>query len=292
MRIARSHWPFLAGVLAVSVLQLVAVGCSSPSAVRRYASVSAVAGEKFSPVADDLCGSCQRRERYHLLGHWESDLDSLDERTAEACEEYARAEPHLVAAHRVLTRYLTALGRLSAGDLVTYDKPLDKLAGTLTQTDIFGEDGINAVKGISEVLMEAVSGGWRRKQLGAVIEKTNPDIQSLTAVLREIVEKDYEQLLESEAEAARKFYLGELREHGEEEPLTAVLVYDKWSQEDGVIETRKDAARAYVKVLERIAAGHQNLYDHRNELSSKEVRRLVLGHVTSIEELVRSVRDL
>jgi hypothetical protein len=157
---------------------------------------------------------------------------------------------------------------------------------------MFGEDGIKAVKGISEVLMEAASGGWRRKQLGAVIEKVNPDIQSLTASLSGIVAEDYEQLLDGEEEAARKFYLGKIRDHREAEPLTAVLVYDKWRQEEDVIESRRDAAEAYVKVLEKIAAGHRNLYDNRDDLGSKEARKLVLEQVTSIEELVKHARDL
>ncbi len=292
MRIARSHLPSLLGVFAFALLEFTAAGCSSPSAVRRYASVSTVAGERFSGIAGDLAGSCERRERYHLLVEWQSDLDSLDEMTAETCAKYSRVAPRLVTAHRVLIRYLTALGRLSAGDLVAYDKPLDEFARTLTQTDMFGEDGIKAVKGISEVLMEAASGGWRRKQLGAVIEKVNPDIQSLTASLSGIVAEDYEQLLDGEEEAARKFYLGKIRDHREAEPLTAVLVYDKWRQEEDVIESRRDAAEAYVKVLEKIAAGHRNLYDNRDDLGSKEARKLVLEQVTSIEELVKHARDL
>jgi len=292
MRVARLLSLNLFVFLAFACLQFAAGGYSSPSAVRRYTSVSTAAGERFSEIANDLPGSCQRRERYHLFGQWQSDLDSLDGQTAEACAKYTRAAPRVVAAHRVLTRYLAALGKLSAGDLVAYDKPLDEFAKTLVQTDMLGEDGINAVKSISEVLMEAASGGWRRKQLGAVIEKTNPDIQNLTAVLRGIVAEDYAQLLESEAEAARKFYLGKIRDHREEEPLTAVLVYEKWRKEEDAIESRREAAGAYVKVLERIAAGHQDLYDHRSELDSKDVKKLVLEHVASIEELVTNVRVL
>ena len=292
MRIARSLLPSLLGILALASLQLAAGSCSSPSAVRRFASASTAAGEKFSGIADDLTGSCERREEYRLLVQWQSDLDSLDERTAGACAKYSRASPRLVAAHRVLIRYLEALSRLSAGDLVVYDKPLDQLAGTLSRTDVFDEDGVRAVKGISEVLMEAASGGWRRKQLGVFIDKANPDIQALAAALRGIVGRDYEQLLDDEAEAARKFYLGKIKNHRDKEPLTAVLVFEKWREEKDVIESRKDAARAYVKVLEKIAAGHQDLYDHRDELSSKEAKKLVMGNVASIEELVKNVRDL
>jgi hypothetical protein len=292
MRVAGSLVLNLFAYLAFIALPFVTDGCANPSAVRRFATISTAAGQRFSEIANDVPGSCERRERYRLLDEWQADLDALDEQTAAACAKYTKAAPRLVGAHRVLTRYLTALGKLAADDIVTYDKSLDDFAETLGRTETLERDGIEAAKGISEVLMEAAAGGWRRRQLGTVIEKTNPDVQTLAAALRAIVGGDYHQLLDSESEAARKFYLGKIRDHRETEPLTAVLVYENWQKEENVIEHKRETADAYVKVLMRVAAGHQDLYDHRNELDSKDVRKLVLEHVTAIEDLIADVRSV
>jgi hypothetical protein len=248
------------------------------------------AGESFTAIANDLPESCVRRERYRFLGDWRSDLDALDWETARSCAKYSKAAPRLAGSHRVLMQYLTALGDLSAGALVSYDASLDELSGALDQTEMFEGAGIDAVAGMCGVLMDAAAGKWRRRQLGSVIERANPHVLALTAALRDVISADYAQLLDGESEAARKFYLGKLRDHRDDEPLASLLVYSKWRDEEDVIEAKRKAAGAYVKVLDRIAKGHQELHDRRRELDSKEARRLVLRHVTVIEDLLADAR--
>jgi hypothetical protein len=151
------------------------------------------------------------------------------------------------------------------------------------------ESGVKAARDLCAVLTEAAAGKWRRSKLGVVIETANPDVRALAEALDGIIAEDYARLLDEESEAARKFYLGKLREHGGEEPLASVLVFSKWRDEEAVIEGKRKAADAYVKVLDKIVEGHQDLFDRREKLGSKESRRLVLRHVTAIEELLGEV---
>jgi hypothetical protein len=290
MRLAVSRLSSLRIVLGCVFLSCLAAGCSDPTAVRRFASVAKTAGESFSLIADDFPRSCERRERYRLLGNWRSDLDSLDEETTRSCAKYTKAAPRLIGANRVLVRYLTALGELSAGDLVTYDDSLGELAKALDATGMLDENGVGAAKSVCAVLADMSAGKWRRNKLGSVIEKTNPDIQTLAAALRGIISIDYAQLLDDESEAARKFYLGTIRDYRDDEPLTSVLIYDKWQKEEGTIENKRHAAETYVKVLDKIAKGHQELFDRRGQLDTKEARKLLLKHVTAIEELLTGVQ--
>ena len=291
MKRARRFVRLVGASLACVTFSVFAVGCADPSAVGRFASVARTAGESFSAIADDFPESCTRRERYRLLVGWQSDLDALEEETARSCARYVKSAPRLVGAHRVLVRYLAALGEFSAGGLVSYDDSLDELAGAVERSDMLDENDIEAVKRISAVLMDAAGGKWRRKQLNSVIEQTNPDVQILTSTLRGIISVDYAQLLDDEREAARKFYLGKIRTHGDDEPLTALLVYEKWQKEDEIIDGKRKAAEAYVKVLDKIAKGHQDLFDRRDALDSRDARRLVLEHVNAIEELLIEVRS-
>jgi len=267
------------------VMTLVALGCSNPPAVKRFASASTAAGKAFPEIADDLPGSCIRRERYHFLADWRSDLDSLDTLTRAACERYTRAAPRLAGAHRVLVSYLDALGKLSAGDLVEYDKGVDALGGALAAVNPADKKTIEAASSISGTLAEAAALKWRRKELAGMIARSNADVQTLASALRGVIEVDYARLLDDEWEAARKFYLGMLDEHRESEPLTAMLVYERWRGDQNAIIEKRKTARAYVKLLDKIAAGHQDLYDHRDALSSKEARALILKHAEAIEDL-------
>ena len=276
--------------LVVSLVCLSVAGCADPPAIKRFAAASASAGERFPEIANDIEKSCERREKYRLLGRWGADLDSLEHVTAGTCAAYGRAVSRLSGSHRVLMGYMKALGNLSAGEVVSYDQPIDDLGDAVAAISPADAKSVAAVKGVSEVIAEAVAGEWRRKQLSTVIEKTNADVQTLITALRETIEGDYERLLDAESEAARKFYLGVIKEYRGEEPLTAILVYDRWLGEERAIEARRETAGAYVKVLKKIARGHQDLYDHRDALKSKDVKKLVLKHSTAIEELAADLR--
>ena len=277
--------------LVVSLVCLSVAGCAEAPAVKRFAAASASAGEKFPEIANDIEESCERREKYRLLGRWGADLDSLEEVTALTCAEYGRAVSRLSGAHRVLIGYMKALGNLSAGEIVSYDNPVDDLGDAVVGISGADAKSVAAVKGVSEVLAEAVAGKWRNKQMSTVIERTNADVQALVTALCETIEGDYGRLLDAESEAARKFYLGLIKEYRGEEPLTAVLVYDRWLGEERAIEARRETARSYVKVLHKIGRGHQDLFNHRDALKSKDVRKLVLKHSTAIEDLAADLGD-
>jgi hypothetical protein len=277
-------------LLTCAFVLLLGAGCTEPSAVGRFASAGESAEQSFSAIASDFPEACIRRERYRLLAGWRADLGTLDEETARSCAGHTKAARRLIGANRVLIRYLDALGKLAAGDLVVYDDSLEDVTKALGDSELIDEAGLDAVSGICGTLANAAAGKWRRSRLSAVIDSTNAQVRILTAALHGIISSDYTQLLDAESEAARKFYLGEIREHGEGEPLTALLVYDKWREEEAVIEAKRTAAAAYVKVLDKIATGHQTLYERRNELGSKEVRKLVLEHVNAIEDLLADVR--
>jgi hypothetical protein len=278
-------------VLLYSALLLHGPGCADPSAVGRFASVGKAADESFSSLAKDFTDSCLRGERYRLLGEWQSDIGTLEAEAARSCKKHARAAKRVNGAHRVLIRYLSALGELAGGDLVSYDDSIGELAGSLEDADMLGDEGVDAVTKVCAVLMDAAAGKWRRRELGSAIERANADVRALAEALRGVVEEDYARILDDESEAARKFYLGKLREHGNEEPLASVLVYAKWEEEEAVIEGKRKAAEAYVKVLDKIIEGHQDLYDRRDKLDSKETRKLVLKHVTAIEDLLSEVQQ-
>jgi hypothetical protein len=181
--------------------------------------------------------------------------------------------------------YLKALGSLSAGELVSYDGASGDFGDALGDIAPDEAKRIAAAEGIAGVIAEAATGKWRRKELGKAIENANGDVQILAAALSGTIESDYARLLDAESEAARKFYMSVIREHRGAEPLTAILLYDRWIGEKKKVDARRETARGYVKVLKKIARGHQDLYEHRGDLKSKDVRKLVVAHAAAIEDL-------
>jgi hypothetical protein len=277
----------------VTVLLLVCTAaCVDTSAVKRFAAVSATAGDQFDLVADDLPASCVRQQRYLALADSQITLDDIRAETEAQCDEYSSLAQRLTGANKVLVNYLKALGKLAEDKIVVYDRRIDDFAEALDGTEMFDTEKIEAVQGLTTVLSEAVAGEWRRNELKRAIEMANPDVQILVGALGGVIEDDYLRLLEVEREAAKHYYLGQIKEHGAGEPLTVTLVFDKWREEDGAADDKRDAAELAVKILEKIARGHQKLYDNRDDLSSKQIRTMLVEYTAVIEQLVGDFEKL
>lgn len=279
----------VAAAFCLSAIVCAAVGCVDTSAVKRFAAVSAVAGDGFEIVASDLPAACGRQQGYLALADSQITMDGIRERSQETCADYTALASRLVAANKILMAYLKALERLADDKLVVYDKRIDDFAEALDEADMFDAEKIEAARGLATVLTNAVAGEWRRKEMKKALEEANPDVQALAGVLRDVIEMDYARLLDVEGEAAKHYYLGQIREHGQAEPLAATLVLDKWREEDAAVGDRRSAAVAAVKILDKVARGHQKLYDNRDDLSSKQIRELLVEYTLILEELVEDI---
>lgn len=269
-----------------------AAACVDTSAVKRFAAVSATAGGQFEQVADDLPASCIHRHRFLALADSQVTLDDIRDRAEADCDEYAKLARRLVKANKVLVSYLKALGKLAEDKIVVYDKRIDNFADALDDTDMFDAKKIEAVQGLTTVLANAAAGEWRRKELKKAIEEANPDVQTLIDALRGVIGEDYLRLLDVEREAAKHYYLGQIKEYGAGEPLTVTLVFEKWKDEDNAVDDKRDAADLTVKILDKIARGHQKLYDNRDDLSSKQIRNLLVEYTEILEDLVSDFEKL
>jgi hypothetical protein len=274
-------------LIAAAVLLL--AGCTTPTTVKKYAGVSKTAGETFSSVHKDLYRSCVRRQHYHGLSVASPDLDSLETAGARTCAEFKKAERGLRASSKALVDYLKVLSKLADKSIVAYDAEFDDFADAVKDTYPFDDRRVEAVEGVTSFIAEAAAGAWRRKELGQAIERTNDDVQILAAMLEEVVSEDYGRLIDGEREAARKYYLGKLKNGGAGDPLTAVLVYDLWEKKEAEIDARRDGAKACARILRRIGRGHQKLFDNRHDLDSREMKTFVLDYTESIEELIDEV---
>ncbi len=288
----RKRFQRIAATVYLTAVMCGAAACVDTSAVKKFAAASAEAGDQFETLANDLPASCDRLHRYLALADSQITLDDIRSRSEESCVGYEALASRLAGANKVLVTYLKALGKLADDKLVVYDKRIGDFADALDETEMFDAEKIEAVHGLTAVLANAAAGEWRRKELKKAIERANPDVQTLIEGLRDVISIDYPRLLDVEAETARHYYLGQIKEYGQGEPLTVTLVFDKWTEEDIAITDRRNVAAACVMILDKIARGHQELYDNRDDLSSKQIRDMLLEYTVILEELVEDVTDL
>lgn len=257
-------------------------GCIDLASVSKFAAISKEAGLTFPDLVEDMQASCLRRAYYAP--------ESKQKEALDGCEQYKSLRDPLIKAHKLLIAYLTAMGTLASDEVVAYDKSFDGLKNTIQTTGKFDKAQVDAIGNIVKAISDAAVNVYRRNQLKKVIETNNSDIQTLTNALKDIVGQDYKRLLSLEEEGLETYYKTNLLNFKPQEPLTALVVNKMRVSDKEALQRRIDAADAYVKVLDNIAKGHQELYDNRNKLDSKKVLQDLAGYAQSIDDMIGKLR--
>jgi hypothetical protein len=79
------------------------------------------------------------------------------------------------------------------------------------------------------------------------------------------------------------------REKGRE-PVAAELIWERSNLTAAQFRQREKALPKYVETLKQIAAGHQALYDNRDNLSNKEVAAQIKRYTRRIQAAIKAAR--
>ncbi len=270
---------------------LFTTGCATNKAIQEFTTASASATSRLPVLADDLSESCIRQNQYLAIRVGSFDPLRLRQESETKCIDFQSSEKSFVIANKVLVNYLQTLGKLAGGDIVTYDKNLDKLVNNLGGTSLIPKEKVNAISAVVSFLGQATANRWRRKQVGKAIAAVNTDIQTLISTLSSIVTKDYFQLLQNEQLAAKNLYLGTIKENQKKEPVTIILLQQQWDREFKVLEDRKKTVATYGEILTTIAQGHQLFADKRTTLNKKAVKKEISGYTARLTPLISDIND-
>ena len=111
----------------------------------------------------------------------------------------------------------------------------------------------------------------------------------MTNGLRDIISRDYRQILNIESLAANDFYHTSVNESREREPLAAVLVLRDRDDRIAELTKKREAIAAYVRALDAVRDGHQKLYDHRNELRAKVLAAELADQTETLQRISRQL---
>lgn len=300
----------------VMAVTLLTTSCVELKAIRKFAATSAVVGQKFPALSADVYGSCTRRYKYRFYRvaqfnarqmkeidelkdaeNLETFQSSLPVETIAAerdCRRFKEIELSVVALNQALVTYMQTMGDLAADDLTSYDKKLDALGSSITGAGFFNENEVGAGKNLAKFILDATTNFYRRKKLKTAIETRNEDVKLLAQALKRFVGQNYILELRNEQRQLNNYYQATIQEHQDRvknaDPLLVLPIKAMWNPEQERLQSRIDAAEAYVKILDNVSAGHQKLYDSRNNLNSKEMRQTAMQYARNIESLVEDFR--
>ena len=248
-------------LLGLVLAAVMLAGCANLAAIREFAATSTEAAQYRTIVADYIDAPVRIKTRYapaDQAGRWD---DIARARKAE--------EARLLALQQVVAQYMDSLGQLAADDLVVYDKELDGLNKSLVRAGALKSGESDAVAAITKLVLKAGAEAWRRRQLRELIESANAPFQVVVGALHTTVTQGFMGELENERAALRNHYETLVRSSNDPAGIAALREWQTLRRAD--VDERENVAHVYAGLLQKIAAGHEALYEHRGDLSSRQL---------------------
>jgi hypothetical protein len=270
--------------LAAALLAIVLPGCASFKEVSAFASLS-VKGAGYDAVTQDYVGAIDRRKQYEPQ-KFQAELAALKIR-----REAQSAALDLL--QRTIADYMQGLGSLASGNIRSYDESLGDFSENLNKVSLLDDKEKDAVGALSTLLARSVTATYRQHEVRKLIQDGNQPLQDVVRATRKIVKNGIIPDLQAESALVERYYDKFMLAPGNPvEPIAMVLARKSKAEELGRVHSRIQTAQRYDVVLERMALGHQYLYEHRETISSDEVSQRFEPYIQVLRAAIKDLLDV
>jgi hypothetical protein len=277
-------------IVAVAMFLLAINGCVNLDDAAGLSKLSGEARISLPRVSNDVAGTCARQ---NILFENTPRAERPPAAQAQDCKAYQEIADHLAKDENVLADYFDALGKLASNEPMSYDATIEaNVTDTGANTALSANTAAagNDAQSILKSLADAITRGYREKQLGQLIQQNDPAIQSLTQALKKVIAVDYALLLSNEEVSMDNFYQGPMASAQPNERLTLILVQRQYAHDKSAMQSRKENIAAYGRIMDDISALHSKLKQEATRKVSileicKQVRPLVLSLNAALSDI-------
>ena len=232
---------------------------------------------QYNEVVTTYANTPERLKRYDPSGPWDSQT-TLRKNQAEALRQLLS----------VVSDYMAALATLSADSTIDYTKDVDSVTTSIGKLDAkISKNTLGAVGSLVKDLLETAAKAYQAKQVAKIVGEANDPLQAiLRGELRGIVDQDFRRDLEAEKTTLDLYYNRLLLEGRPSAAAKAAL--REWREARQEQNAKQlEAVDAYLKILDKVAEGHQKLYDNRNKLNAKTLIKDLYSLVVDLRKQIK-----
>jgi len=272
----------------VFVILALLSSCTSLRAVNNFSSVSSTGLSKFEEIPNSFTRHCLERCVSENIRKLEI------KRTADCdCSNYQKADSVTLLIYLSIRGYFEGLTDVSANDLTHYK--LDDLSASLT-AGTFGDIKIDqqqadAYKMVSTILLDAVTGNYRKNKIKKYVGEANQPLQVLLNKFQFILQQNLEGELNFKKEKLYAYYRELLLNdalNDYEKEKAATEYYEALS----AVNEEQHRIDLFANSLQDIAEGHQKIYDNRNKMTGKELSDSLIVYQSAISDAVSQFNKL
>lgn len=269
-------------LLSAILLLAFAQGCANNlKAIQDFASLSAESAD-YTTLVDNYLEFPTRQKHYQPSSR-HATLDSM-------AEERATQKKALLLRQAIVETYMNALGRLAADEIVDNTDELAKLTTALQTQAGTSPQETEAYEKIAGILTKVAGDRWRQSQLQDLIEQANSPIQRILGALHHIVTEGFGGDLQTEEAAIQNHYTTLIMESTDPAGKAALAEWKDFRMSQ--VQERSQAVQTYGTVLKKISDEHQELFDRRHELDSKQLLQHVANSAKDLRTLLETIKTL
>ncbi|MDQ3187189.1 MAG: hypothetical protein M3Q16_12200 [Pseudomonadota bacterium] len=274
----RSRLALTAVFLAVGIS-----GCASFKEVKTFASLSSNAAG-YDAITRDYIGAIDRRKQYQPA-KFHGELEALKMRRKAQCDS-------LDVLQQTVTDYMRALGSLASGETRTFDRSLVDFSDSLNEAALLDSNEKQAVGVLSTLLARSVTAVYRQHEMKKLIREGNQPLQDVIETTRKIVRNGIVADLQVESAIAGRYYDNFMfAPDNPVEPVAMALGKEAKAEALARVDNRIRSAQRYDAVMDKIAIGHQYLYDHRAMIGNDELDRQFKPYIDELRAAYRNLLD-
>jgi hypothetical protein len=277
-------------IVAATIFLLAFNGCVNQDDAAGLSKLSDEARVSLPRVSNDVAGTCARQNTLFdntPTAERPATLKALD------CKPYSQLATELAKDQNILLDYFDALGKLSSNEPPVYDSSIDANVTTISTNSALSASAVTAAtnaESLLKALADAATRGYREKQIDKILRDNDPAVQSLTQSLKKIITGDYALMLSNEESTDDNFYQGPMAAALPNERLALILVQRQYADDKTALQSHKDAAAAYGKVMDGLGTLHAKLAQEAGQKASlveigKQVAPIVESLKTSLSDL-------
>lgn len=271
-------------ILAVILLLGLLEGCTSFREVAAFASLSSSASGN-SAVVKDYIGAIDRRKQY------EPEKFHRELETQKARREAQQAA--IGALQQSMTVYMQALGALASGNIRSYDESLEELGERLNKVALLTNAEKDAAYALASLLSRTVTTLYRQHEIRKLIGNGNKPLEDVLAATRRIIGTGIVADLQAEAALVERYYDNFMLAPGNpDEPVAMALAREARVKALDRVDNKIQAAHRYLSVLDKVARGHQYLYEHLDIIGEHELDRQFQPYVDELRIAYREFVDV
>ena len=266
------------------------VGCTNLDEVAALPKLADGAKTALPLLAKDLKGSCDRQNFY--ANPTDNPAVLLP---CSLGDPYAKLGSNMISEQSVLLAYFDALGKLAGGSTSGFSKSVSgidanlKVAGLNTEQQKLASSAGKLAAAIAGMITD----GYKRKKLGEIVRAADDDVATLANGLADQIDSDskasYTQELEAEQTSLTTYYGIPIAQATD--PLGKLSAYKDWQAAREMLQNRRDAAKAYRKLMISLRDAHSKLKEEsvNNRFDAKAIAKALGPYLSDIES---SIEDL